>query len=39
MAASAMMFVDCPAYLDARGLARCGLPAGQAAWLIGYGPG
>jgi len=22
-----MMFVDCPAYLDARGLARCGLPA------------
>jgi hypothetical protein len=22
-----MIFVDCPAYLDARGLARCGLPA------------
>ena len=21
------VFVDCPAYLDARGLARCGLPA------------
>ena len=27
MAASALMFTDCPAYLDARGLARCGLPA------------
>lgn len=27
MAAGAMMFVACPAYLDARGLARCGLPA------------
>ncbi len=22
-----MTFVDCPAYVDARGLARCGLPA------------
>jgi len=22
-----MIFVDCPAYLDERGLARCGLPA------------
>jgi hypothetical protein len=27
MEASALMFMDCPAYLDARGLARCGLPA------------
>jgi len=27
MAASTTVFVDCPAYLDARGLARCGLPA------------
>jgi hypothetical protein len=27
MAASALMFMDCPAYQDARGLARCGLPA------------
>jgi hypothetical protein len=27
MATNAMIFVDCPAYLDARGLARCGLPA------------
>jgi hypothetical protein len=24
---SAMMFLDCPAHLDARGTARCGLPA------------
>jgi hypothetical protein len=27
MAASAMMFLGCPAYLDAHGLARCELPA------------
>jgi hypothetical protein len=27
MTARAMAFVDCPAYLDARGAARCGLPA------------
>jgi hypothetical protein len=27
MKANAMMFVDCPAYLDAHGLAQCGLPA------------
>jgi len=27
VAASATIFVDCPAYLDARGSARCGLPA------------
>ena len=24
---SEMMFVDCPAYMDRRGAARCGLPA------------
>jgi hypothetical protein len=24
---AAMMFLDCPAYLDARGAVRCGLPA------------
>jgi hypothetical protein len=24
---SRMMFLDCPAYLDERGAARCGLPA------------
>jgi hypothetical protein len=27
MQVGALMFTDCPAYLDARGLARCGLPA------------
>ena len=27
MESSAMTFLDCPAYLDARGATRCGLPA------------
>jgi hypothetical protein len=27
MKTNAMMFLDCPAYLDAHGAARCGLPA------------
>jgi len=27
-----MMFLDCPAYLDARGTARCGLPAEVEYW-------
>jgi hypothetical protein len=27
METNASIFVDCPAYLDAHGLARCGLPA------------
>lgn len=27
-----MMFVDCPAYLDVSGLARCGLPAEVEYW-------
>jgi hypothetical protein len=27
MEATAMMFLDCPAYTDAHGAARCGLPA------------
>ena len=24
---ASVMFLDCPAYLDSRGVARCGLPA------------
>lgn len=27
METSAMMFLDCPAYMDAQGAMRCGLPA------------
>jgi hypothetical protein len=29
---SGVMFVDCPAYLDARGAVRCGLPAEVENW-------
>ena len=30
--ANEMMFLDCPAYLDARGARRCGLPAEVEYW-------
>jgi hypothetical protein len=29
---SDVMFLDCPAYLDARGAGRCGLPAEVESW-------
>jgi hypothetical protein len=29
---SGVMFLDCPAYMDARGAARCGLPAEVENW-------
>ncbi|HUK67312.1 MAG TPA: hypothetical protein VLW50_00905 [Streptosporangiaceae bacterium] len=27
-----MMFMDCPAYMDGRGVVRCGLPAEVESW-------
>jgi hypothetical protein len=30
--ANELMFLDCPAYLDAQGAARCGLPAEVEDW-------